>query len=304
MNRAWLPTLGLAGLVFLPAWPAVGAAEGLNTSIIEARTGLKGSMNDEENVFKVTWPRTDLKVSVDGWTLPPFMGLTTWAAFTPGKKRPAMVTGDLVLAQDEVNPAMSAALEKGLQVTALHNHFFYDEPRVYFMHIEGEGTDETLASAVGAAVSRVKEVRAASSTPARSFGVRIATFNAVSLEPIESVIGVKGQRKDGMVKIVIGRKARMDCGCDVGKEMGVNTWAAFAGTDQQTVVDGDFAMTEDELQGVLKALRAAKINVVAIHNHMTKEEPRIVFLHYWGAGPAAELAKGVRSALDTQKKGS
>ena len=142
----------------------------LDTAQIEQLTGLKGSLNKEEGVFKVTVPRSDVPISVDGWRMPPFMGLTSWAAFTQGKKAEAMVMGDLVLMQDEVNPVMSAALDAGLSVTALHNHFFYDEPKVYFMHIGGEGTTEKLAAGVKAALDKVKEIRAAASEPQKSFG--------------------------------------------------------------------------------------------------------------------------------------
>src|SRR3954453_5062799 len=117
------------------ALAASGQDKKLNTASIDELTGLKGKLNQQENVYKVSSPRTDLKISVDKWEMPPFMGLTSWASFVPGVKGEAMVMGDLVLIQEKVNPAMSAALENGLQVTALHNHFFYDEPKVYFMHI-------------------------------------------------------------------------------------------------------------------------------------------------------------------------
>src|SRR4029078_10856451 len=124
----------------------------------------------EEGVFKVTSPRNDVKVSVDQWQMPPFMGLTSWAAFKRGMKEEAMVMGDLVLFQDEVNPVMSAALENGLSVTALHNHFFFDHPKVYFMHIEGQGTTKDLALAVLKVYDKIKDVRATSPQPKDSFG--------------------------------------------------------------------------------------------------------------------------------------
>src|SRR5438552_1749162 len=142
----------------------------LDTAKIESTTGLKGSLNSDEGVFKVTPPRNDIKVSVDGWQMPPFMGLTSWAAFKEGMKVETMVMGDLVLFQDEVNPVMSVALDTGLSVTALHNHFFFDEPHVFFMHIEGEGSVERLGSAVKAIFDKVKEIRAANPTPAKLFG--------------------------------------------------------------------------------------------------------------------------------------
>src|SRR5882762_2324952 len=149
------------------ALSACGQDRKLDTAAIDQLTGLKGKLNEQEHVYKVSAPRTDLKISVDKWEMPPFMGLTSWAAFMPGMKGEAMVMGDLVLMQDEVNPVMSAALENGLQVTALHNHFFFDEPKVYFMHIGGEGDTATLAKGVRAALDTVKKVRAASPQPAQ-----------------------------------------------------------------------------------------------------------------------------------------
>src|SRR6266498_793621 len=140
-----------------------------NTARIDELTGLKGKMNEKEGVYKVTFPRSDVKVVVDGWTMPPFMGLGTWAAFTATKDG-AMVMGDTVLFEDEVNAAMTAALDNGLSVTALHNHFFFDKPKVYFMHIEGEGTVEKLAGAVKKVYDAAKQIRAANPNPKDSFG--------------------------------------------------------------------------------------------------------------------------------------
>lgn len=274
----------------------------LDTGMIEKTTGLKGTFNEEEKVFKITSPRGDLGITVDEWKMPAFMGLTTWASFTEGMKEEAMVMGDLVLLQDEVNPVMSALLDHGLSVTALHNHFFHDDPKAYFMHIEGEGSAEKLAAGVRAALDKVKETRSASSRPAGSFGGGIPGASTITAAPLATLLDAKPQEKDGMVKFVFGRKAKMPCGCEVGKEMGVNTWAAFAGTDDNAVVDGDFACLENELQPVLKSLRTGGINIVAIHHHMTMENPRYIFLHYWGRGKAADLAAKLKSAIDTQSK--
>jgi hypothetical protein len=208
----------------------------------------------------------------------------------------------MVLFQDEVNPAMSAALDNGLEVTALHNHFFYDEPKVYFMHIGGEGDAQKLAAGVKKIQDAVKEVRSSSSKVAKGFGQKsLAAASSVSAKPIEDILG-KGQAKDGMFKAVIGRTTKMPCGCKIGKEMGVNTWAAFYGTDDHALVDGDFAVLEGELQGVLKSLRGSDINIVAIHSHMESENPKVLFLHYWGVGPTAKLAKAVKEALSTVKE--
>jgi hypothetical protein len=272
----------------------------IDTATIESATGLEGAYDKAENVFKVSKPRDDIKVAVDRWAVPPFMGLTSWAAFMPIGKG-TMVMGDTVLLEDEVDPAMSAALDAGLDVTALHNHFFFDQPKVYFMHIAGMGTARELAGAVKAVYDRIGQVRASQATPATGFPGDIPTPSKVSAAPIEQALGARSQTKDGMVKVVIGRTTRMH-GATVGNAMGVNTWAAFAGTDDQAVVDGDFAMREDELQGVLKAMRAGGIHIVSIHQHMTHETPRIMFLHYWGKGKAAELARTIKSALDVRAR--
>jgi len=275
-------------------------AADLNTARIDAVTGLKGKMNEKEGVYKVTFPRGDVKVVVDGWTMPPFMGLGTWAAFTKGAHTEAMVMGDTVLFEDEVNAAMSAALDNGLQVTALHNHFFFDQPKVYFMHIGGEGSVDDLARAVKKIYDTTKANRGPNAKPADSFaGVGQASVpgkNSITAAPLNEIFGMQGEAKDGMVKFTIGRPATMH-GVKIDTDMGVNTWAAFAGSDDNAVVDGDFAVTEDELQPVLKSLLKNKINIVAIHQHMTHEEPRVMFFHYWGRGSAKDLAQGVKGGL-------
>ncbi len=297
MNRS-LRLLFVSG-VFVTTNVAMAA---LDTAKIDTLTGLKGTWNEAEKVHKVTQPRNDLPVAVDGWTMPPFMGLTSWAAFTEGGKSEVMLAGDLVLFEDEVNPVMSAALEAGVSVTALHNHFFFEQPRVYFMHLGGEGTLEQMAKGVRAALAQQKEIRAAQAQPAKMFGAGFAPAkNAITGATVDAALGTKGQANNGMFKVVIGRTTKMPCGCDMTKEMGVNTWAAFAGTDDNAVVDGDFAVLEDELQPVLKSLRSGKINIVAIHSHMTHENPRILFLHYWGRGSVETLAGALKKTLEVQK---
>lgn len=280
--------------------PALSPA--IDERAVAAATGVEKPDTSPDGVVKASFPRKDVDVSVDGWKMPPFMGLTSWAAFSPARAgvAEAMVMGDLVLFEDEVNPVMSVLLESGVAVTALHNHFFYDTPKIYFMHIGGEGAVAGLGKGVRAAMDKVAEIRKKAPKPAATFGApTIPTKSTIDGAKLETVLGVKGQSKDGMFKATIGRRATTaSCGCAVGKTMGVNTWAAFAGSDDVAVVDGDFAVAEDELQGVLKALRSGGINVVAIHHHMTGETPRVLFLHYWGKGKASELAGTVRKALD------
>ena len=292
--------LASASLALATGGVALAQSVSLDTAAIEQGTGLKGTMIPEENVFKVTKPRTDVKIEVDQWAMPPFMGLGSWAAFTPAHGGGhVMMMGDTVVFEDEVNPAMSAAFEAGLEVTALHNHFFFDQPKVYFMHIGGTGDVSKIAAGVKKVYDKIAEIRATNPTPLRSFAGSIATTNSVSAGPLEAALGLKGQASQGMFKIVIGRPANMH-GVSISKEMGVNTWAAFAGSDEAAVIDGDFAMLENELQPVLKAMRKEGINIVAIHQHMSHEQPRYLFLHYWGKGRAIDLAQSLKRVLDAQ----
>jgi hypothetical protein len=294
-RRNTMKKLFILAAIFAAA--VVTAPAALDTAKIDNLTGLKGKLNEKEGVYRVSFPRSDVKVAVDGWTMPPFMGLGTWAAFTQGSHTEAIVMGDTVLFEDEANPAMSVALESGLSVTALHNHFFFDHPKVYFMHIEGQGTTEQLATAVRKIYDKIKEIRAANPQLKDSFGgTALPEKNSISPEPLNKVFGISGEVNNGMVKFTIGHPATMH-GVKIDNAMGVNTWMAFAGSDDNALVDGDFAVTEDELQSALKAIRVGGINIVAIHSHMTHEQPRILFFHYWGRGPAKQLAEAIQGAL-------
>jgi hypothetical protein len=284
-------------LIVAPAWGQAPSSP-LDTAKIETLTGAKGQADAQEGSFKVSSPRSDLSVTSAGVHITPPMGLTSWAAFKKAGEH-VTVMGDIVLLEDQVNPVMSVALAGGLEVTALHNHFFWDSPKVMFMHIGGTGPLEPLATAVGKVFAKIKEtsggkgeVPKADIDPSRT-----------SLDPkkIDAILGKQGALADGVYKVAFGRRTEMH-GHEMGNAMGVNTWAAFAGADERAVVDGDFAMLEPELQDVLKALRGAGINVVAIHQHMAGEQPRMLFLHYWGIGRSEELARGLRAALDKTKR--
>src|SRR5947209_17352424 len=201
----------------------VSALAALDTAKIDNLTGLKGKFNEKEGVYRVSFPRDDVKVVVDGWKMPPFMGLGTWAAFTKGTHTEAMVMGDTVLFEDEVNPAMSVALDNGLSVTALHNHFFFDHPKVLFMHIEGEGAIEKLASATRKVYDAAKQIRVSSPKLKDSFGAQpLPQKSSITAAPLNEIFGTQGESKDGMVKFTIGRPAKMH-GVTIDKDMGVNT---------------------------------------------------------------------------------
>jgi hypothetical protein len=291
--------LTLVGLALLWRAPwSMAADTRLDTATIERLTGAKGEFNEKEGVVKVSVPRSDLDVTVAGVKMTPPLGLTSWAAFQQAGAQ-VMVMGDMVLLEEQVNPVLSVALENGLAVTALHNHFFWDSPKVMFMHIGGMGDEAKLASAVGKVFATIKDTSGGKGQVPR---VELSPAQT-SLDPkaIEDVLGVKGQLANGVYKVTIGRTTKMD-GHEVGNTMGVNTWAAFAGSDANAIVDGDFIMFEPEVQPVLKALRGAGINIVAIHQHMLEDSPHTVFLHYWGVGPTRELAQGLKAALATQRQ--
>lgn len=294
------PMLVFAAFIALLISPAAAqTTASIDVAKIEQMSGLKGAVIADENVVRISKPRTDVKIQVDGWQMPPFMGLTSWAAFTPAHDGQVMMMGDTVLFEDEVNAAITAALEAGLEVTALHNHFFFDEPKVYFMHIGGLGEASALAAGVKKIYDKITEIRAANPTPAKRFPAKVGATNAITAARLEGILGIKGQASQGMFKIVVGRPAKMH-GAPVGNAMGVNTWAAFGGDDEEAMVDGDFAMTENELQPVLQAMRREGINIVAIHQHMSHEEPRYLFLHFWGKGKAAALSQSLKNVLNAQ----
>ena len=283
-------------ILAISAAMGVSALAALDTAKIDNLTGLKGKFNEKEGVYKVSFPRSDVKVVVDGWAMPPFMGLGTWAGFTGGNER-ALMMGDTVLFEDEVNPVMSVAFDQGLSVTALHNHFFFDQPKVYFMHLEGQDSVDKLAMAVRKVYDKIKEIRAVNPKPANTFAQKsLGEKSSITAAPLNEIFGLQGEAKDGMVKFSIGHKAKMH-DFEIGNDIGVNTWAAFAGSDDNAIVDGDFAVEEDQLQTALKSLRRNGINIVAIHSHMTHEQPRILFFHYWGRGSAKKLAEAIQDAL-------
>jgi hypothetical protein len=298
------PLVASAVLLILFATPTFAADEkgaessgSLDTTKIDKLTGLKGTLDGKEQVYKVSARRSDLKVLSKTVRITPPMGLTSWAAFKQAGKQ-TMVMGDMVLDEDQVSPVMDVALDNGLEVTALHNHFLWESPIVMFMHIGGMGDEAELATAVGKVFAKIKET---SGIPGEMKTADIDPEHT-TLDPkkLDAILGTKGDFKDGVYKATFGRTTRMH-GQEIGNQMGVNTWAALIGSDDKAFADGDFAMLESELQPVLKKLRGAGINVVAIHQHMTGEEPRIMFLHYWAIGGAEDLANGIRAALDVTK---
>ena len=251
----------------------------------------------KSNVLKVNIPRNDLHMKIAGYSVPTPFGFGGWFAMAKGDGGEEVVMGDLVLTQEEVNPVMSALLDHGLEVTALHNHFFWDEPRVFFMHIHGHGKALDLANDLQPAVDLIGQAKPAGGGQTPSAVPKQSTLDA---EKIAKIVGHAGEQNGPVYKITVGRDDLdvKEMGAKINSRMGLNTWAAFVGTNDDAAVAGDIAMLESEVQPTLKALRAHGLDVVAIHHHMINSRPVIIFLHYWGRGPADKLATGFKAALD------
>lgn len=286
----------IAALLFTAAGVASAQEMPAEYKAVMEALGRQGDFKD--GVLKVNIPRGDLKVTVAGVPTPTPFGFGGWIAMTRGDGAMQVMMGDLVLTQDEVNPVMSAVLAQGLDVTALHNHFFWESPRMFYMHVHGHGASADLAKRIKPALDLIGKVtvrpEAASTLTSTVVG------GAIDTAKLASIIGTPGEQNGQVYKITIGRPdiAVKEMGAPINARMGLNTWAAFFGTDAAAVVAGDVAMRDNEVTPVLKALRDNGIEVVAIHHHMTNTQPTVIFLHYWGQGPAEKLAAGVRAAIN------
>ena len=250
------------------------------------------------NVLKVNIPRNDVTVTVANVKTPTPFGFGGWIALTKGTGGMDVMMGDLVLLQDEVSPVMTALLDNGLEVTALHNHFFWDEPRMYYMHVHGHGKPADLARKVKSALDLIgKGTTRPASTPAAPAA---AAAPAIDTAKLAQIVGTQGEQNGAVYKITIGRDdvKLTEMGAPINARMGLNTWAAFVGTNESAAIAGDVAMLANEVTPVLKALRKNGLDVVAIHHHMTADRPVIIFLHYWGTGPADKLASGFKAAVN------
>lgn len=271
------------------------AAQDMPADYAGVLTTLNRPGDYKDHVLKVNIPRSDLKVVVDGVATPTPFGFGGWIALTKGTRGMDVMMGDLVLTEAEVNPVMSAVLENGLDVTALHNHFFFENPRMFYMHVHGHGRADDIARKIQPALALIgKGSGPAAGTPGRAISGNLDTVQ------LAKIIGHDGEQNGQVYKITIGRTdmSITEMGATINARMGLNTWAAFYGSDADAVVAGDIAMRESEVTAVLKTLRSNGVDVVALHHHMTTTQPTVFFLHYWGKGPAQKLATGVRAAID------
>ena len=290
----------LAMMACLVFWEVSAFAQDIPSDYQDVLKYLDRKGDFKEGVLKVNIPRSDLKITVQGVATPTPFGFGGWVAFTKTTDGSEVMMGDLVLLQEEVNPVMSALLDNGIEVTALHNHFFWEDPHVFYMHVHGIGKAADLARLVKPAFDLIGHVKPPAMTPTNMSGAAIDTAK------IAQIVGHAGEQSGAVYKITVGRNdiAMKDHGAAINARMGLNTWAAFYGTQDDAVVAGDVAMLENELTPVLKTLRKNGIDVVAIHHHMTEEKPMVIFLHYWGRGSTEKLANAFKAALDELGKGA
>ena len=265
----------------------------IDTTAIERITGIKGKFNNGE--YKITIPQNDLNIEVDGFRIIPPMGLGTWIVFTPSSDG-AMAMGDIIVTETDLKPVQQEVIRQGLTITAIHNHFVRNHPNVMYMHIGGSGKIEDMAQKAKAILDKVNEVREHKPSEA---AVPDVTYT-IDSQKLDAILGYKGEFSKGVYKYTIGRPDVVvkEHGVAVSTFLGFNTWAAFQGTPDHAAVAGDFTMLEDEVAPVIKALIENGIEVVAVHNHMVHEKPKVFFLHYWGVGNAEQLAKALKVALE------
>jgi hypothetical protein len=278
------------------SFASVARAQEIPAEYQQVLTALGKQGDFKDKVLKVNIPRNDISVTVANVKTPTPFGFGGWVAMTKGTGGMDVMMGDLVLTQDEVNPVMSALLDNGLEATALHNHFFWDEPRMFYMHVHGHGKPADLARKVKPALDLIgKGTARPASTPAPA----AAPGPAIDTAKLAQIVGTQGEQTGAVYKITVGRDdlKLTEMGASINARMGLNTWAAFVGTNENAAIAGDVAMLASEVTPVLKALRKNGLDVVAIHHHMTDTRPTIFFLHYWGTGPADKLAAAFKAAL-------
>jgi hypothetical protein len=283
------------GCVLILLFCGVASAQQMPSDYQQVLTALGKQGDFKDQVLKVNIPRNDVQVTVAGIATPTPFGFGGWIAMTKASDGNQVLMGDLVLLQEEVNPVMSALLNAGLEVTALHNHFFFDEPRMFYMHVHGHGSAADLSKRIKPALDLI-----GTSTKGSPPAASNPTGSSLDTAKLAQIIGHMGEQSGAVYKITIGRDDLKvsEMGAPINARMGLNTWAAFVPTAKGgAAIAGDVAMLESEVTPVLKALPKNGLQVVAIHHHMTNERPMIIFLHYWGTGPAETLA-GFKAAFD------
>ncbi len=266
---------------------------------VDQALGKKGNLVQEQGVYTVPLPRNDLKITIEGEPVPIPFGFSGWVSFKKTRDgRSTVMMSDCVLLPEEVNRVISAAHANGIEISAIHNHFFYEEPRVFFMHVHAMGDPGDLARRYSSAI-RPSRLHPSNQPPAGPPPARTGK-DLFDVARLDRITGYQAAVNGPTIKYTVGRSdlTVMAMGAEITAAMGLNSWAALAGSMDRARVAGDIAMLEPEVNPVIRALRKSNLEVVALHHHMIGEDPRILFLHYYGAGPAAQLAQGFRAALD------
>lgn len=311
-RRAWLGATSIAATVGLTGlYPSTASSTPLKTpaltpeeiAAIEGAIGKKGTYNEAQAVHTIALPRNDLKIAIKSEGVPISFGFGGWVSIkktVDGKS--AVLMSDTVLLQEEVNPLISAAQAAGLEVGAIHNHFFYEEPRIFYMHFHGMGSPEELARKFALAIKDAK-IAPANQPPQAAPPTQTAK-DIFDIGALDAIVKYTGVVNGPTYKYTVGRQdlTILSMGAEMTAAIGLNSWASFAGTKTNAHIAGDIAMLGHEVNSVIGVLRSHNLEVVAVHNHMLDEEPRMIFLHYYGKGAAEELAKGFRAALDVLGK--
>jgi len=267
-----------------PDWDAVGEAIG------------KEGERMEGDVYRINMPRSDLSVTSEGVDIEPGLALGSYAAFKQTGENEAMVMGDLVLTEDEYNPVIDRLQESGIEQTAIHKHLLNESPAVWWTHIHGRGDSAELAQTIRAALDL-------SGTPLSESGGGSEDLG-IDTEQLDEIIGHTGKTEGGIHKYNIGRseEVTIEDGTSLNAPMGVATAINFQPTEgDQAAINGDFVMTAEEVNPVIRTLRENGIEVVSLHNHGLDDEPRLFYMHFWANNDAVTLAQGLRAALDETK---
>jgi hypothetical protein len=281
---------GLIAVCALSYFPKCTAQTPAEWKPVEDALGRTGKVQPD-GTLKFSMPRKDLKVTVKGTAIKPGLALGSWAAFSSSGEN-AMLMGDMVLMENEVDPVMAKLQQGGIEITALHNHLLHETPRVMYMHINGHGSAAKLAQSLHEALS-------ATGTPAESPATATRKID-LETDKIEETIGRKGKDNGGIYQFAVPRaEAIRDHGMDVPGSMGLATAINFQPTGNgRAAITGDFVLIASEVNPVIAALRENGIQVTALHGHMLTEEPRLFFMHFWANDDAVKLARGLRAALD------
>lgn len=265
---------------------------------IDRITGGQGAYSPDDEVYRVVLPREEATMVWDYQTLSPNLGLNSWAAFKPGIHDEALLTGQLLLLDDEVDAVISAALQAGLNVSGLASSSVFDGPHLHALDVNATGTFQDLASGFRKCLDQVQQVRRATGRP-KATRPDAPVESSIDPAPLDAVLSMKGSVIDGAYRAEIGSKALLR-GEQIGREMGMSTWVSVAGSNDRAIAHGEFIANPDDLQKVLRALRARGMSIISIRNHTLSEHPQSVFVQFRGEGPAIELARAVRYVLDAQ----